>query len=114
MPVKTPEQAAIIIASLLQSQDLRKARLSKKNVAHIFGLRTVVRPTRIIRLRNALEDLGIVLAELDTGGFGVMYAKALEGAKSLKMTMTESELESPDYDKLFDELDLPEPESEPE
>jgi hypothetical protein len=81
----TAKNVASTIHNLLEGSNLTRARISDQTVKAI-SQRSKLRIYFVLSLRNELDDLGIAFIELDRGGFGIIYAKALEGAKSLTQT----------------------------
>lgn len=105
---RNKEQAVIMLASLLHTSGQTRARISKTEVTALFGVR--LRAAAIRDLIQIAPDYGISIVELETGGFGLLANRTLEGAKVLTFTkhFTQAEFETPDYEALVSELDLPE------
>ena len=107
--MRTPEQSALLIAVLLHRSGERRARLSVKTLKLI---------SRRVHLRGAfvssvveilLRDMGICMTELGSGGYGLMYAKALEAARGITAKkhldgLHHQDLTSEDEKKLWKEV----------
>jgi hypothetical protein len=76
------EQAAVLVASLLQRSQERRARISERTI-RILSRRRTLRDAFKDRLRAELDDLGIHLVQLERGGFGVIPINALDGARAI-------------------------------
>ena len=87
----TAEDTAQIIHSALESFTGTKARLSEKTVKAISN-RDKLSPRFILDLFEAVSEYGIVMASLDSGGFGVMWTRVLSAAKAL--TLSEEQIQS--------------------
>ncbi|MNT46151.1 hypothetical protein D3C72_1827780 [compost metagenome] len=61
---------------------------------------------------NHAAEYGIGMSELDTGGYGLLYQRALNGAKTMPASnfLTEEEIETPNLDVLRHELQYDRPE----
>lgn len=105
---RTNVQAVIMLASLLETSGQTRARISKSEVTALFGVR--VRVSTISALIQIAPDYGISIIELDTGGFGLLANRTLDGAKALtfRKHFTQAEFETPDYAALVSGLNLPE------
>lgn len=105
---RTNEQAVIMLASLLETSGQTRARISKSEVAALFGVR--IRAVTVNNLIQIAPEYGITLVELDTGGFGLLANRTLDGAKTLtfRKHFTKAEFETPNYDALVSSLNLPE------
>src|SRR5690349_2880944 len=80
----TPEDTALLIAWLMTKANMKRARLSEATVRVLLSKKhTKLRASFIRLLREELDLLGIVLVELDRGGFGVMRVSVLEGVPAL-------------------------------
>lgn len=112
MSLKTPLQTALMLALILMRSELARARLSTVTVRLCAG-RKHLKAAFIRRLIVNMEDLNWAMAELDTGGFGCIRIRGLEGAKPVtaKKYLTEDEIKAMrkgllDYDGIEAELAL--------
>jgi len=76
------EQTAVLIATLLHRSGERRARISERTV-RILSRRRPLRDVFKEKLRDELDDLGIHFVQLERGGFGLIPAKALDGAPAI-------------------------------
>jgi hypothetical protein len=76
------EQTAILIATLLHRSGERRARISERTI-RILSRRKPLRDVFKEKLRAELDDLGIHFMQLERGGFGLIPAKALDGAPAI-------------------------------
>lgn len=92
---RTSEQTAVLIAALFYRSKQTRARISEA-VVKALSERTRLTIAYTHRLQAILDrDYSLILVELDTGGFGVISAKALGGAKPITTKLlTEDELRS--------------------
>lgn len=110
--MKTPEKTALLIAVMLRRSGEKRARMSEKTLRLVSG-RKKLRTAFVYSVMEVLQrDIGICMTELDLGGYGLMYVKSLEAAKTItakkfldglhRQTLTEKQ-----EDELWDEV-LPE------
>lgn len=76
------EETAVLVASLLQRSQERRARISERTI-RLLSRRRTLRDAFKDRLRDELDDLGIHLVQLERGGFGVIPITALDGARAI-------------------------------
>jgi hypothetical protein len=103
--MNTPNQTATLIAvAFLRSKQLR-ARLSNKSLQRLAGS-PFTGGAYLVQVMQDIAVFGIVMAEIETGGFGLLYTRALCGAKSMPASnfLTEEEIESPNLAQLHSEL----------
>lgn len=107
------QQTARLLATGFQRSRQNRARLSLKSVQRVSG-RTRVSASFIVALIEFMAEYGIIMAELTTGGFGLLYASALNGAKSLPVTnfLTEDELLGKCDEAIEAELEYDRPDTE--
>lgn len=94
--LRTPDQVALLIAILyLRSGTKRSIRISEKTL-RLLGWREKLRSAFVVAVISALEDRGLVMAELSSGGFGVIPASALEAGRvvTAKRLLSPPELEA--------------------
>lgn len=81
--MRTPEQAALFIAVMLRRSGEKRARMSEKTL-RLVARRQKLRSAFVYSVIEALQrDIGICMTELDSGGYGLMYVKSLEAAKTI-------------------------------
>ncbi|GGX23289.1 hypothetical protein [Undibacterium macrobrachii] len=76
------KQVALIIAVLFKRSEKTRARVSEKTIKSL-ARRTTLRSAFTSDLRCWLEDFGILLVQLDRGGFALVTIAALEGAPTI-------------------------------
>lgn len=110
---RSPHETAILLAVVLKRHGSNRARISEKAVCLIAN-RPRIRATFVVALKQSLEDFGIILAELERGGFGLMYSESLSGAKCAGWLslLTSDELEKPDFASLYAQVGIPTPDFE--
>lgn len=75
---------AQIIHSALNSFTGTKARMSEKTIKAISN-REKLSPRFTLDLFEAVSEYGIVMASLESGGFGIMWTRVLSAAKALTL-----------------------------
>lgn len=90
--LNTAEDTATLVCVLMARSKATRARLSVATIKKL-SRRERLKAAFILSLQQALADRGYFLAELDSGGYGVMPCKALEAAKAItaKAHLTEEE-----------------------
>jgi hypothetical protein len=107
--IRTPEETALLIALLLKRSEQKRARISVDTVRRL-SKRKRIRVSFIEMLRCHLDDLGVILVELERGGYGVIPSSILDGAPVItakKYLTKELELikQKPSYfDKIREEI----------
>ncbi|MES2130430.1 MAG: hypothetical protein V4463_24425 [Pseudomonadota bacterium] len=76
------KQVALLTAVLLKRSDKTRARVSEKTIKNLAG-RTTLRTAFVADLRKWLEDFGVLLVQLDRGGFALTSIASLEGAPTI-------------------------------
>lgn len=91
--MRNAEETALVLAVIFQRSDQNRARLSASTIRVVSGRRHL-RGVFLALLGDALGQYGVGLLELDSGGFGLIYMKALEAAKATtaKRYLTPQEL----------------------
>ena len=80
MTYKTPEETALLVALLLKRSKQKRARISVATLNLLSG-RDRIRSPFIARVQEALSyDAGIMIQELNGGGFGLILTETLAGA----------------------------------
>ena len=80
--IRTPEDAAVLIAVLFKRAGHKRARVSVKTIKRVSG-RNYLRRAFLDMLAQRLDDLGFILIELDRGGYGLIPSSALDGAPAI-------------------------------
>lgn len=106
--IRTVEQTAIILASLLQRSKERRVRIATKTV-RLASRRTLLRVAFMAPLIETLaQRWGIAMFELDTGGYGLIKMSSVEAAKTATMkrmfTAADRKRLRDNEDDFFDEL----------
>ncbi|WP_257285873.1 hypothetical protein [Endozoicomonas sp. SESOKO1] len=81
--MRTPRESALLLALLYKRSGKTRARVSALTVKRL-SKRQYLRTAFIEQLIIELDHFGIVLIELDRGGFGLISSSALNGAPTIK------------------------------
>ena len=76
------EETALLVARLFNKSGQKRARLSEQTIRRL-SRRRCLRHVFIRMLEDHLNDLGLVLVQLDRGGYGLIPAANLEGAPTI-------------------------------
>lgn len=79
---RSGEETALLTALLLKRSKLKRARISGATIRKL-SRRSQLRRVFVGRFEEHLDDLGLVLVELERGGFGIMTSGGLEGAPAI-------------------------------
>ena len=107
--MRTPFQAALLITLLFKRSEKNRARISDTTVRKL-AQRERLRSAFIDTLTDELDGLGIVLIELERGGFGLIHVSTLNGAPSitakkyLKDDLKRIRRKESDFDDIMDEI----------
>lgn len=93
--MRTAEETALLLALLFKRSEQGQARLSVDTIRRL-SRRRHIRSAFLEMLAKHLDDLGLILMEIDGGGFGLIASSALGGA----VTITPKEYLGDDLDKL--------------
>lgn len=90
--MRTAQQTAILLATLLNRSEQSRARVSAKTIK-VLAIRQNLRSAFVVELIAALAEFGWILFEISSGGFGAVQAKTLEAAKPVtaKRFLTDEE-----------------------
>lgn len=80
--MRTSRESALLLALLFKRSEKTRVRLSTVTVKKL-SKRKHLRTAFIEKLTDQLDDIGLVLIELERGGFGLIPASALNGAPSV-------------------------------
>ena len=109
--MRTVDETALLIALLLKRSEQRRARLSENTIRRL-SKRKHLRGAFIEMLDMHLDALGIVLVELDRGGYGLIPSSVLDGAPAITakkyLLQDLGQLKSGllSFDQIRDELDV--------
>ena len=109
--MRTPKETALLIALLFKRANKTRARISAKTVLVLSKRKKYIRTSFLEMLTPELDDLGLVLIELERGGFGLIPTGALNGApaitakKFLKDDLKKLRTKKIDFDDILYELD---------
>ena len=109
--MRTVRESALLVALLYKRANKTRARISNKTVLKLSKRKKYLRTAFIEMLAAELDDLGLVLVELERGGFGLIPTSALNGApaitasKFLKDDLKKLRKQQIDFDDILDELD---------
>lgn len=76
------KHVALLVAILLKRAEKTRARVSEKTIKNLAG-RSTLRTAFTTDLRAWLEDFGVLLVQLDRGGFALVAIASLEGAPTV-------------------------------
>jgi hypothetical protein len=104
---RSVEETAVLIATLLNRANKKRARISERTL-RVLSKRKTLRDAFKQELRDELDDLGIHLVQLNRGGFAAIAISALEGAEAItaKQYMPDilEELKSGNADRALKKL----------
>jgi hypothetical protein len=75
-------QTALLMVLLLKKSGNTRARVSVKTIK-LLANRERLRTVFLKELIDSLNDLGVLLIELDRGGYGLLLSTSLEGAPAI-------------------------------
>ncbi|MCB2385576.1 hypothetical protein [Thalassolituus alkanivorans] len=75
-------ETAVLVALALKRFERTRVRLSGIRLKKISG-RKQLRSVFVQAVIEELNDMGVLMIELENGGFGLTYASVLEGAPAL-------------------------------
>jgi hypothetical protein len=80
--MRTAEETAVLIALLFKRSKQKRARISVATFRRLSQRRRIRHAfSNIVGLH--LDDLGLILVELDRGGYGLILSSALNGAPAI-------------------------------
>jgi hypothetical protein len=77
--MRTAEETAVLLAYLLKRSGETRVRVTEKTVRRV-SQRTYIRNAFVNMVVQHLDDLGLVMTELERGGYAVVRASIFEGA----------------------------------
>jgi len=80
--IRTSEETALLVALLLKRSEQKRARISVATIRRL-SKRKHIRGAFVEMLDAQLDSLGIILVELDRGGFGLIPSSLLDGAPAI-------------------------------
>jgi hypothetical protein len=110
---RTARHTALFIALILKRSQKTRIRFGESTMRKLAE-RKKLRGAFVLEAQLAAMDVGVILVELNRGGFGAMWAAALDGAASVtaKSLVPLAERKKLTEEKLLAELDLPAPAEE--
>jgi len=105
---RTARHTALLVALLLKRSDKRLIRFSDKTLKRLSE-RDRLRSAFVVDVQLEAMNVGVVIVELNRGGFGAQWASPLEGAPSVtaKALIPLAERKKLKEDAIVEELDLP-------
>lgn len=109
--MRTAKETALLVALLYKRANKTRARISNKTILKLSKREKYLRTAFIELLSAEMDDLGLVLVELERGGFGLIPITALNGApaitanKFLKDDLKKLSNQQIDFDDIQTELD---------
>lgn len=80
--MRTTEDTALLVKLLLYRSDQKRARISEKTIK-LLARRQRLKAGFVRDLQDRLDDAGLMLVELSSGGFGLITSASLEGAPTV-------------------------------
>lgn len=80
--MRTPEETALLIVLLFKRSGQRRARISVVTLRRL-SKRRHIRSAFLGKVEESLDDLGLILVELERGGYGLLPLSALDGAPAI-------------------------------
>ncbi|MBX9583582.1 MAG: hypothetical protein K2X87_25045 [Gemmataceae bacterium] len=80
--MRSGEEVALLVALLFKRSDQKRARLSATTLRRLAKRRSI-RTAFLVRVSQHLDDLGLILIELERGGYGLIAASTLDGAPAI-------------------------------
>ena len=80
--MRSPEEAALLVALLFHRAGEHRARISLKTIRRL-AQKEHLRQSFLTRVTAELDDIGLTLIENDRGGFGLIPHQALNGAPTI-------------------------------
>jgi len=80
--IRTAEETGLLAALLLKRSGFKRGRISEMTIRRL-SKRSQLRRVFVGRLEEELDDLGLILVELERGGYGIMPSSGLEGAPAI-------------------------------
>ena len=104
---RSARHTALLIALLLKRSGKRAIRVSERTFKKL-GDRDRIRSAFVVEVQLEAMSLGVILAELNRGGFGATWASPLEGAPSVtaKTLIPLADRNRLDENAILKELDL--------
>lgn len=108
--IRTPEETALLVALLLKRSEQKRARISVATIRRL-SKRKHIRGAFVEMLDAQLDSLGVILVELDRGGFGLIPSNLLDGApaitakKYLSSDLADLRKGAISFDDIREELD---------
>lgn len=104
---RTARHTALLVALLLKRSDKRLIRFSEKTLKRLAE-RDRLRSAFVLEVQLEAMNIGVVLVELNRGGFGANWASPLEGAPSVtaKALIPLAERKKLKESAILEELDL--------
>src|SRR5690348_16037564 len=80
--IRTAEDTALLLALLLKRSEQKRARISVATIRRL-SKRKHIRGAFVEMLDDQLDSLGVVLVELDRGGYGLFPSSVLDVAPAI-------------------------------
>lgn len=80
--MRSPQETALLVALLLKKSGQKRARVSTETIRRL-SQRKQLRGAFIELLEKYLDVLGLILIEIERGGYGLIPSSALEGAPAI-------------------------------
>lgn len=79
--LRTPNQVAILLALIYQRSGAKRSVRVSESTLRLLGSREKLRSAFVVEVMMALEEFGLVMVEIQSGGYGIIPAKSLEAGK---------------------------------
>lgn len=110
--LRTPNQVAILLALIYQRSGAKRSVRVSESTLRLLGSREKLRSAFVVEVMMALEEFGLVMVEIQSGGYGIIPAKSLEAGRVItaKNFLSTKEMnlvkggKNIDFESLQDEL----------
>lgn len=106
------DHIALILAALLKESGRTRLRISDKTFRMASGRPTAIRRALVEGVEGWLADYGVMMIELDRGGYALIATSALEGAPSTTLKRTLANWKQLTPEELIARLELDEVQGE--
>lgn len=106
------DHVALILAALLRESGKSRLRISDKTFRKASGRPSTIRRALVEGVEGWLADFGVMLVELERGGYALVASSALEGAPSATLAKTLPNWKNMSREELMARLELVDESSE--
>ena len=80
--MRTAEDTALLVKLLLLRSDQKRARIREKTI-RLLARRQRLKAGFVRELQDRMDDAGLILVELSSGGYGLITSASLDGAPTV-------------------------------